>query len=71
MVIAGGVGTYGVSLQSLTNVDTPYVYLQFGAPEMGNNGYLFNLPFLTFSTNVRGAPDGQRADVPWAASTPS
>ena len=24
-------GPYSVSLQSLTNVDTPYVYFQFGA----------------------------------------
>ena len=31
----GDVGTYGVSLQSLTNVDTPYVHFQFGIPELG------------------------------------
>ena len=33
----GQTGLYGISLQSLTNVDTPYVYFEFGAPEMGDN----------------------------------
>src|SRR6185503_474102 len=67
IIPAGGMGTFGVSLQSLTNVDTPYVHLVYGAPEMQENGYLFQLPFLTFSTNLAGAPDGVRPDVPWAA----
>src|SRR5204863_2437043 len=31
----GDNGLYSVSLQSLTNVDTPYVRFDFGAPEMG------------------------------------
>ncbi|HSC16225.1 MAG TPA: pre-peptidase C-terminal domain-containing protein, partial [Gammaproteobacteria bacterium] len=67
IVPAGSMGTFGVSLQSLTNVDTPYVHFVYGAPEMQENEYLFDLPFLTFSTNLAGAPDGLRPDVPWAA----
>ena len=64
---AGQAGLYGISLQSLTNVDTPYVHFSFGAPEIGDNGKVYNLPFLTFNSNVRGSPDGQREDVPWAS----
>ena len=36
VVPASQAGLYSVSLQSLTNVDTPYVYFQFGAPEIGD-----------------------------------
>ena len=81
----GDVGTYGVSLQSLTNVDTPYVHFQFGIPELGENeklGILSDflvpdsekkdlkgLPYVQFSSNLRGEPDGDKLsdDVPWAA----
>ena len=35
-VVPGGqTGLYSISLQSLTNVDTPYVYFTFGAPRAG------------------------------------
>jgi hypothetical protein len=67
VVPAGQAGLYGITLQSLTNVDTPYVYFQFGAPEIGDNAMIFNLPFVSFNSNVRGAPDGQREDVVWAS----
>ena len=60
----GSTGLFSVSLQSLTNVDTPYVYFTFGAPELGDNQWVFNLPYLTFSSNVTGQPDNnQRTDV--------
>ncbi|HEX7095510.1 MAG TPA: CARDB domain-containing protein, partial [Acidimicrobiales bacterium] len=67
VVPAGQAGLYGITLQSLTNVDTPYVYFEFGAPEIGDNAMIFNLPFVSFNSNVRGAPDGQREDVVWAS----
>ena len=67
VVPAGETGLFSISLQSLTNVDTPYVYFAFGAPELGDNARVFNLPYVTFASNVRGAPDGQRTDVPWAS----
>ncbi|MEF8723661.1 MAG: CARDB domain-containing protein [Candidatus Accumulibacter delftensis] len=35
VLAAGETGTYGVALQSLSNVDTPYVRFSFGVPEMG------------------------------------
>ncbi|WP_034607036.1 hypothetical protein, partial [Chitinimonas koreensis] len=59
-------GTYSVSLQSLTNVDTPYVRFDFGMPEMGRNEYLLEglpLPYLLFGSNVGGRPDGRIVDA--------
>nr|WP_309246834.1 CARDB domain-containing protein [Ramlibacter montanisoli] len=67
VVPAGQTGLYSVSLQSLTNVDTPYVHFAFGAPELGDNAKVFGLPYVSFNSNVRGAPDGQRTDVPWVS----
>jgi subtilase family serine protease len=66
VVSAGDTGLYGVSLQSLTNVDTPYVYFEFGASEMLENQYVYNLPYVNFNSNVGGRPDGLRDDVPWS-----
>ncbi|HCO96831.1 MAG TPA: hypothetical protein DIU00_23310, partial [Phycisphaerales bacterium] len=68
----GSTGLYGFSLQSLTNVDIPYVYFQFGVPELGINYVIptsdnSGLPYLDFSTNLRGSPEqGGLEDVPWA-----
>ncbi len=67
VVPAGETGIYSISLQSLTNVDTPYVFFTFGAPQLGQNPQVFNLPFTTFNSNVRGGPDGQRTDVPFTS----
>ena len=55
--------TYAVSLLSLTNVDAPYVFLQFGVPRLPNNT-LIPGERLLFQSNLAGAPnvDG----VPWA-----
>ena len=67
----GETGTYGVSFKSLTNVDTPYVYFQYGVPELGDNSTLINLfsdyaqettgiyslPYVGFTTNLRGQPN--------------
>jgi subtilase family serine protease len=78
----GDTGTYGVSLQSLTNLDTPYVHFQFGIPELGDNNFLLGkfretvrqqagieeLPYLEFASNLRGQPEvGETADLPWAS----
>ncbi|WP_198080418.1 CARDB domain-containing protein, partial [Acinetobacter calcoaceticus] len=60
-IAPGETGIYSVSLQSLTNVDTPYVRLDIGAVEMGYNESLIeglNLPFLIFGSNVGGQPSG-------------
>ena len=60
----GDTALYGFSLLSLTNVDTPYVYFQYGVPELGTNSNLANLPYLNFSTNLSGSPNV--SNVPWA-----
>ncbi|MGB6300739.1 MAG: putative Ig domain-containing protein, partial [Rivularia sp. (in: cyanobacteria)] len=84
IIAPGEVGTYGVSLQSLTNVDTPYVHFQFGIPELGENEKLSllsdflvpdsqrkdlkGLPYVQFTSNLRGEPDAKLSDdVPWAS----
>ncbi|MGB3654095.1 MAG: CARDB domain-containing protein, partial [Rivularia sp. (in: cyanobacteria)] len=60
-------GTYGVSLQSLTNIDTPYVHFQVGIPELGENPIL-DLPYVEFTSNLRGEPDANLLDdLPWAS----
>ena len=55
-ILAGDVGTYSVALQSISNVDTPYVYFEAGIPEMLNNEFVYGLPFLRYNSNVRGGP---------------
>src|SRR5206468_7312178 len=62
----GAEGTYSVSLQSLTNVDTPYVRFDVGAPNMGYSHDVLdslNLPYLVFGSNVGGQPDGRTLDA--------
>ncbi|MDM9385689.1 CARDB domain-containing protein [Chlorogloeopsis sp. ULAP01] len=63
----GDFGTYGVSVQSLTNIDTPYVHFSIGTPQLGTNSDVFNLPYTEFSSNLRGNPEGVLQDVPWAS----
>ncbi|MGB7378807.1 MAG: putative Ig domain-containing protein, partial [Rivularia sp. (in: cyanobacteria)] len=84
IIAPGEVGTYGVSLESLTNVDTPYVHFQFGIPELGENKLLSllsdflvpdsqrkdlnGLPYVQFTSNLRGEPDGDKlSDDVWAS----
>ena len=64
-ILAGDVGTYSVALQSVSNLDTPYVHFEVGIPEMLTNQYVYGLPFVRYNSNVRGRPDGAD-DVPWA-----
>ncbi len=66
VVLAGDTGTYDLAFQSLTNVDTPYVYFTFGVPELLKNDIIYSLPYTTFTSNLRGAPDGS-TDIPWAS----
>ncbi len=68
VVLAGDTGTYSVALQGRGNLDTPYIHYEVGIPEMGFNPKVYGLPFVTFASNVRGAPESDElADVPWAS----
>ena len=55
-ILAGDAATYSVALENLGNVDAPYTYFQLAIPEMGVNSWVYNLPFLEVSDNLRGAP---------------
>jgi len=62
----GDNGLYSVSLQSLTNVDTPYVRFDFGAPEMGYSADVLEglgLPYVLFGANVGGNGNGRTTDM--------
>src|SRR5262249_14772909 len=62
VVWAGESGLYGFTLTSRTNVDLPYVYLQYGVPGLPLNR---GLPYLGLTTNLTGSP--AVAGVPWAS----
>ena len=68
IVIAGDAGTYSVALQSLSNLDTPYTFVEVGIPEMGANPFVYNLPYSAFASNLRGAPEhGGLDDISWSS----
>ena len=94
----GQTGLYGTSFNSLTNIDTPYIHFQYGVPELGDNDFLLGkfkpatqaeagieeLPYVGFSTNLRGTPpevddslkdpslgkSGKRCEYRWRDSSP-
>ena len=60
----GQIGNYLVSLESITNVDTPYVFFECGVPDAPNPApFLIPGPALAFSTDLSGQPNV--AGVPW------
>ncbi|MCL4179872.1 MAG: tandem-95 repeat protein, partial [Verrucomicrobia bacterium] len=62
-------GIYGVSLLGLTNVDMPYVHLEFGVPRLPNPvAALIPGERLIFTTNFMGAPGLN--GVAWSAVDP-
>ncbi len=63
ILYSGETGYYGLSLQSTTNVDIPYLQLEFGVPNLGKNPAVGYAPYLGFSNNLGGSPDV--AGVPW------
>ena len=67
-ILAGDLGTYSVALQGLGNLDTPYTFFQVGIPELGLNEFVYGLPYLNLTTNVRGTPTGaELGSLPWAS----
>ena len=72
ILLAGDQGLYSVAIQSLSNVDTPYIYFQIGVPEMGTNEWVYGLPYLDFTTNVGGRPPNSPYDaVTWGELNPA
>ena len=69
VVPAGEAGTYSVVVDSLTNVDTPYVHFTFGAPELGTNDFAYTLPYLQFATNLGDGSDTPAEGLSGAQST--
>ncbi len=63
ILYSGDTGYYGLSLQSTTNVDIPYVQFEFGVPSLGQNPAVGFANYLGFSSNLGGSPDV--AGVPW------
>ncbi|MCA9266431.1 MAG: hypothetical protein KDA60_21375, partial [Planctomycetales bacterium] len=54
VILAGDIGTYSVALQGVSNLDSPYVYFEFGIPEMGENILVYGLDYLDYTSGVRG-----------------
>ncbi len=53
----GATGVYGVTVKSLTNVDTPYVHLVYGVPNVHNPAPgLIPGPALLFNSDMNGTP---------------
>ncbi len=54
----GQTGVYLVSMHSITNVDTPYVFFEYGVLNVANPASaLIPGPALAFSTDLSGQPD--------------
>jgi YD repeat-containing protein len=67
-ILAGDIGTYSVALQNLSNLDAPYTYFEVGIPELGTNMFVYDLPYLTFTSNVHGRPTADELqDIAWAS----
>ena len=70
-ILAGDSETYSIALDNLGNLDAPYTFFQAGVPNLGDNQYVYGLPYLTFSSNIQGAPLGvassANANVPYSS----
>ncbi len=70
-ILAGDAQDYSIQLDNLGNVDAPYTFFQVGVPQLGTNYIVYNLPYLTFSSNVSGQPSNlassANANVPYSS----
>ena len=54
----GATGVYGVTIKSTTNVDTPYVHIEYGVPNVANPAPgLIPGPALVFNSDLTGTPN--------------
>jgi YD repeat-containing protein len=74
VLTAGQGALYGFSLESLTNVDIPYVDFQVGIPELdgiaGPYPQTDQYRHLALTTNMQSGTNPDVADVPWASLDP-
>ncbi|MEO6752143.1 MAG: CARDB domain-containing protein, partial [Chthoniobacteraceae bacterium] len=56
-------GYYAVSLLSLTNVDTPYVFIQYGAARVQNSSGVIPGERISYESNLQGSANV--SGVPW------
>ena len=70
-ILAGDSQDYSIQLDNTGNLDAPYTFFQVGVPQLGNNFIVYNLPYLTFSSNVSGQPTNlatsANANVPYSS----
>ena len=73
VLTAGQNAIYGFSLESLTNVDIPYVEFEVGIPELdgfGTTPLANQYPHLALTTNLAAGGSPEVANVPWASVNP-
>ncbi|MCA9191785.1 MAG: hypothetical protein KDB03_08485 [Planctomycetales bacterium] len=50
----GETGFYGIPVQSLSNIDTPYTVIEYAVPNVKNNSSFVPGPAITMQTGIRG-----------------
>ena len=50
----GETGAYGIAVQNLANVDTPYTLIEYAVPNVQNRANIIPGPAITMQTGVRG-----------------
>src|SRR5262249_21600914 len=71
VIQVGDTGTYTVSVHDTTNLDSPYIFFQFGqsaeGPKGVSNPNVFNFRYVDFASNLGGGPDaGGLQGLPWS-----
>ena len=74
VVTAGNQAYYGLTVQSVTNVDIPYVFIQVGVPELDGIAGPYPQPdqyrHLGLSTDLGTGASPNVSGVPWASVNP-
>ncbi|MEZ6135593.1 MAG: CARDB domain-containing protein [Pirellulaceae bacterium] len=50
----GETGNYGIPVQSLANIDTPYTIIEYAVPNVENDAGIIPGPAITMQTGIRG-----------------
>ncbi len=54
LVGLGETGNYGIPVQSLANIDTPYTIIEYAVPNVENDAGIIPGPAITMQTGIRG-----------------